>query len=145
MKRKIVIVAPAVLFAWFAVSWLLMLPPVCWPEQLRPLPCVCACINNLRQIESGKTEAAHEMHWTNGFAVVISNVNNYIKGLAGTTNMPQCPSGGAYSYGRVGVYPACSLQNVTPRRVRVSAFTYRWLPERDHMMVPREWLAIERK
>jgi prepilin-type N-terminal cleavage/methylation domain-containing protein len=68
-----------------------------------------ACINNLRQIDSGKEQAALELRWTNGTAVVISNVNNYIKGLAGTTNMPTCPAGGSYTYNAIGSNPICNV------------------------------------
>ncbi len=68
-----------------------------------------ACINNLRQIDSGKEQAALELRWTNGSAVVVSNVNAYIKGLAGSTNMPSCPAGGTYTYNNIGSNPVCNV------------------------------------
>jgi len=70
-----------------------------------------ACINNLRQIDSGKEQAALELRWTNGQAIAgsESNVNNYIKGLAGTTNMPSCPAGGTYAYNDIGSNPTCNV------------------------------------
>ena len=70
-----------------------------------------ACINNLRQIDSAKEQAALEMHWTNGSAVANgqSNVNAYIKGLVGTTNTPTCPAGGSYTYNIIGTNPVCTV------------------------------------
>jgi prepilin-type N-terminal cleavage/methylation domain-containing protein len=72
-----------------------------------------ACINNLRQIDSGKEQAALANRWTNGTPVVaaaaISNVNEYIKGLSGTTNRPTCPAGGTYVYSPVGSNPTCTV------------------------------------
>ena len=70
-----------------------------------------ACINNLRQIDSAKEQAALEMHWTNGQDVVNgqSNVNTYIEGLSGSTNTPTCPAGGSYTYNMVGTNPVCSV------------------------------------
>jgi len=68
-----------------------------------------ACINNLRQIDSGKEQAALELRWTNGSVVVVSNVNAYIKGMAGSTNTPTCPAGGAYTYNNIGSNPTCNV------------------------------------
>ena len=72
-----------------------------------------ACINNLRQIDSGKEQAALVNRWTNGTPVVaaaaVSNVNAYIKGLTGTTNTPTCPAGGTYVYNAVGSNPICNV------------------------------------
>jgi len=73
-----------------------------------------ACINNLRQIDAAKEQTALERRWTNGQAIDMtcadstkSNVNVYIKGLAGTTNSPNCPAGGNYTYNAVGSNPTC--------------------------------------
>lgn len=76
-----------------------------------------ACINNLRQIDAAKEQAALEHRWTNGSAVSMliadttakSNVNQYIKGLAGTTNSPACPGGGSYTYNAIGTDPTCNV------------------------------------
>jgi prepilin-type N-terminal cleavage/methylation domain-containing protein len=72
-----------------------------------------ACINNLRMIDSGKEQAALANRWTNGALVVSaaarSNVNEYIKGLSGTTNSPTCPAGGSYAYNPVGSNPTCTV------------------------------------
>lgn len=74
-----------------------------------------ACINNLRQIDAAKEQAALERRWTNGTAVADgdSNVNMYIKGLANTTNLPNCPGGGAYTYGAIGTNPVCTVAGHT--------------------------------
>jgi prepilin-type N-terminal cleavage/methylation domain-containing protein len=69
-----------------------------------------ACINNLRQIDAAKEQAALEMRWTNGSAVANgqSNVNVYIKGLTGT-NTPTCPAAGVYTYNAIGTNPTCDV------------------------------------
>jgi prepilin-type N-terminal cleavage/methylation domain-containing protein len=70
-----------------------------------------ACINNLRQIDAAKEQAALEMRWTNGQAVANgqSNVNMYIKSVAGTTNILSCPGGGSYTYNAIGANPTCTV------------------------------------
>jgi len=70
------------------------------------------CLNNLRQIDAAKEQAGFERRWSNGTPVTNGDesVNNYIKGLAGTTNTPSCPSGGAYSYNPIGSFPSCSVE-----------------------------------
>jgi hypothetical protein len=70
-----------------------------------------ACINNLRQIDAAKEQAALESRWTNGQFVATGDttVNSYIRGLDGTTNTPTCHAGGAYTYNPIGSNPACSL------------------------------------
>jgi prepilin-type N-terminal cleavage/methylation domain-containing protein len=70
-----------------------------------------ACINNLRQIDAAKEQAALEMRWTNGAAVANgqSNVNMYIKSVAGTTNILVCPGGGSYTYNAIGSNPTCTV------------------------------------
>jgi prepilin-type N-terminal cleavage/methylation domain-containing protein len=74
------------------------------------------CINNLRQIDAAKEQAALEFRWTNGMTcrvgtdAWVSNVNLYIKGLTGnSTNPPTCPAGGTYAYALIGTNPTCSL------------------------------------
>ena len=72
------------------------------------------CINNLRQIDAAKEQAALEKRWTNGTVITdgsadASNVNMYIKGLANTTNEPTCPAGGLYTYGNIGSNPVCTV------------------------------------
>src|SRR5690348_6133223 len=64
-----------------------------------------ACINNLRQIDSGKEQFALEYKLTTGVAVLEASVNAYIKG--GTT--PTCPASGTYTYQNLGTNPSCSL------------------------------------
>jgi hypothetical protein len=64
----------------------------------------CACIYNLRIIDGGKEQWAMVNHKTNGEPVVVSEINQYIKG--GTT--PICPQGGTYQYNAIGVDPSCS-------------------------------------
>jgi len=61
-----------------------------------------ACINNLRQIESGKEQWALEARKNNGDAIVTTEVDLFMK------KPPVCPAGGTYTYGVVGTAPACS-------------------------------------
>lgn len=70
-----------------------------------------ACINNLRQLDGAKEECALEFTWSNGTPVIDgdSNVNAYIKFLCGTTNTPDCPGGGIYTYNPIGTNPTCNI------------------------------------
>lgn len=64
-----------------------------------------ACINNLRQIDSGKEQLALEAKLSTGASVTVASVNTYIKG--GTT--PSCPASGSYTYGSLGTNPTCNV------------------------------------
>src|SRR5438552_3224397 len=66
-----------------------------------------ACINNLRQIDSGKEQCALEFKLASGVSLVAASVNAYIKG--GTT--PTCPASGTYTYQNLGTNPTCSVTN----------------------------------
>jgi len=63
-----------------------------------------ACINNLRQIESGKEQWALATKKATGVAVVTSEVMEYIKNPAASTN---CPAGGVVTFNAVGTNAAC--------------------------------------
>lgn len=63
-----------------------------------------ACINNLRQVDSGKEQWAMANNIAGTAAVVTTAVNEYIKG--GTT--PACPSSGTYTYNTMGTDPSCT-------------------------------------
>jgi prepilin-type N-terminal cleavage/methylation domain-containing protein len=68
-----------------------------------------ACINNLRQIDSGKEQFALAFKVANAAAINTASVNEYIKG--GTT--PVCPAAGTYTYNNVGTNPVCSATGHT--------------------------------
>lgn len=68
-----------------------------------------ACINNLRQIDAGKEQAAMAERLTDGDTVATSTVNQYIKG----NTTPKCPGGGKYTYGKIGANPDCSISTPT--------------------------------
>ena len=68
-----------------------------------------ACINNLRQIDAGKEQAAMAYRLGNGDTVATASVNEYIKG----GNTPLCPGGGTYDYAVVGTDPGCSISDPT--------------------------------
>ena len=64
-----------------------------------------ACINNLRQVDAGKEQAALEHKLPQGEAGMgDASVNEYIKGGA-----PDCPAGGSYSYKAIGTDPTCDV------------------------------------
>jgi hypothetical protein len=70
----------------------------------RATECNNACINNLRQIDGAKEQWALEKEKRPADAVNEAEVEQYIKG-----GKPNCPGGGAYTYGLVGQNPACSM------------------------------------
>lgn len=93
---------------WLGLSFVFMWPPVVWEAQ----SCRNACVNNRRQIEAAKEQWALEKAKTNGTPVVLSEVNEYMKGA------PICPDGGTYDYGLLGQTPTCSLGRKAPRESR---------------------------
>jgi prepilin-type N-terminal cleavage/methylation domain-containing protein len=74
-----------------------------------------ACINNLRQIDSGKEQAALANKWADGSVPTTSVVNTYIKG----STTPECPANGTYTYSVIGTNPVCSMQTITSHRMPV--------------------------
>ena len=69
-----------------------------------------ACINNLRQIESGKEQWALEKKKNQGDAVVTTEVMTFVKNPTAVTN---CPGGGTVTFNEVGTNAACSLATAT--------------------------------
>jgi len=65
-----------------------------------------SCINNLRQIDSAKEQWGLNTGAADGAAVVVDEVNTYIK------KIPECPASGTYTYGVLGVDPTCSATTV---------------------------------
>jgi prepilin-type N-terminal cleavage/methylation domain-containing protein len=61
-----------------------------------------ACINNLRQIESGKEQWAMDAYKNSGDPVVTTAINEYMK------NPPSCPGGGSYTYNTIGTDATCT-------------------------------------
>ena len=68
-----------------------------------------ACINNLRQIDSGKEQWAMAASRADGDTGITVSINEYIKGA--TT--PRCPSSGSYTYAVIGTDPDCNADTVT--------------------------------
>ena len=64
-----------------------------------------ACVMNLRAIESAKEAWATEYKKSSGEPVDQAAVDSYLK----DSRAPECPGGGKYEYGTVGVPPVCSL------------------------------------
>ena len=67
-----------------------------------------ACINNLRQIDGAKEQWALEHKKEEGDVIIISEIDQYIKG-----GHPTCPTGGKYRYRKVGDAPQCSVKDHT--------------------------------
>jgi len=64
-----------------------------------------ACINNLRQIESGKEQWALEKRKGSGVTAVTTEVMEFIKNPSATTN---CPANGTVVFGVIGTNATCS-------------------------------------
>ena len=64
-----------------------------------------ACINNLRQIESGKEQWAMAAQLGQGAAPISTAIEAYLK------KIPVCPAGGTYSYNPIGTDASCSLSD----------------------------------
>jgi hypothetical protein len=70
------------------------------------------CIGMLYMIDSAKQDWAHEGH--HGSNEIPAWLDLYHYGVGewkngGLTYPPQCPAGGTYTVGRVGVLPTCSI------------------------------------
>ena len=72
-----------------------------------------ACINNLRQIDSAKEQAAMANNWagsvdpdTNAAAKDI--IDEYVRG-----GEPVCPGGGVYTYNAIDTVPSCNITEPT--------------------------------
>jgi hypothetical protein len=77
-----------------------------------------ACINNLRQIDGAKQQWALESGKTNGDIIVTENDIRPYLGRGAEGRIPQCPSGGKYTIGKLKEPPTCSLgTNVNPPHV----------------------------
>lgn len=64
-----------------------------------------ACINNMRQIESGKDQYAVEQGLTTGASITTAQVAPYVKG-----GYPTCPvAGGTYTPNAIGADVTCSI------------------------------------
>ena len=63
-----------------------------------------ASVNNLRQIDNAKEQAALAYGLAEGADIAAASVNDYIRKGA-----PNCPAGGAYTYGKIGVRPTCDI------------------------------------
>ena len=99
------------IWASVAVLSVLVLAAVLVPSYVkaRNTSACNACINNLRQIDGGKEQAAIAQGWTPETDCDTETnrviVNQYIKG----NRSPMCPDGGTYRYGRLNENPTCSL------------------------------------
>lgn len=66
-------------------------------------PCENACINNLRQLDGAKQTWAAEERKTTNDVPTWDDLRGYMKFQL------VCPQGGAYTIGRVGERPKCSI------------------------------------
>jgi hypothetical protein len=64
-----------------------------------------ACVNNLRQLDAAKEQAALDQNVRNGDKITEQEVSTYLKkGFAGLV----CPKGGRYEINAIGEDPSCS-------------------------------------
>ena len=101
------------------------IPCVIPPRTISAAP---ACINYLRQIDTAKEQWARDNGKSYGDLVDEKGVSKYIK-----RGRPQCPAGGAYTYGRVGEDPTCSLGTG-------GTYTYGTVGEQQGYSIPRHEL-----
>lgn len=100
----------------FAVAYSTMSFPVCHYAG----ECPNSCINILRQIDGAKQQYSLETRRTNG-TVEFADISQYLKSDV------HCPSGGIYTYGKLGELPVCSITNAFPGvKERVGSFGWRW-------------------
>lgn len=71
------------------------------------------CINNIRQIDAGKEQAALTERWSDSDVAITTIVNHYIKG----NSIPVCPGNGVYTYESIGTTPTCSFLGPTTHRL----------------------------
>jgi hypothetical protein len=74
----------------------------------KPLAEKNACIANLREIDDAKEQWALETRRPAGATLITTEVERYFR-----HGRPNCPSGGAYDYGKVGEVPRCSTKDHT--------------------------------
>jgi len=63
-----------------------------------------SCINNLRQIDNAKEQAALAYGVSDGASIDAAAVNEYIR-----MGAPSCPGGGSYTYNNIGTLPVCNI------------------------------------
>ena len=68
-----------------------------------------ACINNLRQIDGAKQQYALEYKLSATDTVTAENILPYLVPRDGKHALPDCPSGGTYTIGRLDAAPTCSV------------------------------------
>jgi len=103
-----------------AISYVLMLPPLCFYAGESGE----ACLNRLRQIDAAKQQWSLETGHALGPVSAAELEKLFFNG-----HTMVCPSGGAYSYGNLGEDPVCSLAtNAAPpaMKERVGVLGWRW-------------------
>jgi hypothetical protein len=97
---------------------LVVIPNYIGPKRSGPVYKAYSCVNNLRQIDAAKQQWALENGKTNGDIIVTENDIRPYLGRGSEGNIPQCPSGGKYTIGKLKEVPTCSLgSNVNPPHV----------------------------
>ena len=75
-----------------------------------------ACINNLRQIDGAKEQAALASRWSDSLIPVTTIINEYIKG----NTTPICPASGDYTYRGIAQNPQCSFAGSATHRLPIA-------------------------
>ena len=63
------------------------------------------CINNLREMDAAVHQYALEHELPTNGVVTVEQILPYLK----ATEVPRCPSGGKYAFGRADQIPSCSV------------------------------------
>ena len=76
-------------------------------KPLSPEAGLNTCLNNLRMIEAAMQQAALENHLTITNVITAEQLLPYLPGH----KLPQCPSGGTYTFGSLAEIPSCSISS----------------------------------
>lgn len=80
----------------------------------RSTSAVIPCLGNLQKIDVAKNQWALEHHKTEQDTPTWDDIRPYLP-ARWSNSIPVCPDGGAYTLGRVGESPTCSLGDKEPR------------------------------
>jgi hypothetical protein len=102
---------------WWALGCLLIIPVVAYIGLMAAIAIPSfmkardtaqrnACINNMRQLDAAKEQAALEHSYREGDTIPEKEIDRFLKnGFGGL----QCPGGGKYTIHSVGQEPECSI------------------------------------
>ena len=102
MSKKCIIVFAFAVIGFAFAAW-----GVRWVVRARTESARYSCIAGLKAIDGAKQTWALEFHKTTNDVPTWADLTGGSSSIIGWR--PECPNGGVYTIGRVGVYPACSV------------------------------------